>query len=331
MRALSRVRWLTPFIAIGLALMVSAAFIALAGGDVRAAFGALVYGAAGNKIRLAETLSKAIPLCLAGLGVALAFRAGFWNIGAEGQMLMGALAATALATRGGIFSNLFFVLLGGALAGAAWALIAGWLKFRRGAPEIIATIMLNYVAVQLVAFAVLGPLQERVRRQPQSDVFPVSAQLPSLISGTTFHAGAFLALACAVACWHLLFRTETGFLMRASGEGERAARLHGIAVEKQRVLAVGLSGALCGLGGACALAGATKQLAQGELGFGYTAIAVALLANSHPLGIVPTAIFFGALSAGGGSMERLAGVPAVTVAVVTGAVIFAVAVFSRRR
>lgn len=284
-----------------------------------------------NVVRIAEALSKSIPLALAGLGVALAFRAGFWNIGAEGQMLMGALAGAAIGTRGGIFANVFCVLLGGGAAGAAWAAIAAWLRYRRGAPEIISTIMLNYLAVQLVAFAVLGPLQERARSQPQSDVLPPAAQLPVLIPNTTFHAGAFIAVVCAAALWHLLFRTERGFLMRASGEGEAAARLHGIAVERERVLAVALSGALCGLAGACDLAGATRQLSQSGSGTGYTAIAVALLAGSHPAGVLPAALLFGALSAGGGVMERSYNIPAVIVSVVTGLVIFAVAVSARRR
>lgn len=282
-------------------------------------------------MRLSETLSKSIPLALAGLGVALAFRAGFWNIGAEGQMLMGALAGVAVGTRGGPFANVFFVLLAGTAAGAAWAAIAGWLRFRRGAPEIISTILLNYLALQIVAFALLGPLQERARSQPQSDVLPPAAQLPALIPDTTFHAGAILVLLAAAWLWYLLFRSERGFLMRAVGAGEDAARLHGIPVVRLRLAAVALSGALCGLAGACDLAGATKQLGQSSAGIGYTSIAVALLADSHPFGVLPAAVLFGALSAGGGAMERTANVPAVTVSIVTGVVIFAVAVSSRRR
>jgi len=220
------------------------------------------------------------------------------------------------------------VLLGGALAGAAWALLAGLLKTRRGAPEIITTIMLNYIALQLVSFAVQGPLQENARTQPQTDVLPIRAQLPTLLT-EPLHVGLFIALAAAGACWWLLFRTERGFLLRASGANPIAARAAGIKTESNIQFAVALSGALAGLGGAMEVAGATKQLGQGGFGYGYTAIAVALLADLNPLGVLPAALLFGVLSAGGGAMERTANVPAITVSVVIGVVILTVAALRR--
>jgi simple sugar transport system permease protein len=320
---------LAPLLAILAALAVCTAFVALSGQSPLEAGTALVKGAAGSKFRLAESLAKTIPLVLTGLGVTVAFRAGFFNIGAEGQFLMGALFATAIATRGGAFSKVTFVLLAGILAGGAWALVAGWLKLKRGAPEIISTIMLNYIALQCIAFAVQGPLQETTGGQPQSDVLPKAAQLPTLIEDTNLHIGLFIALLCAVALWWLLFHTERGFLMRASGENPIAASVAGIPVGKNALLAIALSGALCGLGGAMEIAGATRQLGQGGFGYGYTAIAVALLGRLHPLAILPAALFFGMLSAGGGAMERSAGVPAVTVSIVTGVVIFVVAALPR--
>lgn len=301
------------------ALGVCAALLLLAGQNPFVAGKALVLGALGTKVRLAESLAKTIPLAMTGLGVAIAFRGGFWNIGAEGQFLVGALAATGLATK--LHWPLGAVLIGGAALGATWALLAGVLKTRRNAPEIITTIMLNYIALSLIEFSVRGPLQESAHSQPQSDVLPAHAQLPALLSGTTLHAGIFIALFCALACWWFLFRTERGFLLRASGTGPIAARAAGIRVEREILFGVALSGALCGLGGAMEVCGATKQLGLSGFGYGYTAIAVALLAGLHPLGVLPAALLFGLLSAGGGAMERSADVPAVAVSMVTGVLI----------
>ncbi len=303
--------------------------VMLAGRSPLEAGAALVQGAAGNPSRLAESLSKTIPLVMTGLSVALAFRAGFFNIGAEGQMLMGALAGAALGAKAQWPAGL--VLLGGALAGAAWALLAGVLKVRRGAPEIITTIMLNYIALQLVAFAVQGPLQEAARTQPQTDVLPPQSQLPALLPDTNLHAGLLIVLACAGVCWWLLFRTERGFLWRAAGANPLAARGAGIDAGRQTLQAVALCGALSGLGGAMEVAGATKQLGMGGFGYGYTAIAVALLGALNPLGVLPAALLFGMLDAGGKAMERTAGVPSVAVSVVIGILIFALAVAPRLR
>ncbi|MDQ3813867.1 MAG: ABC transporter permease, partial [Armatimonadota bacterium] len=190
------------------------------------------------------------------------------------------------------------------------------------------TIMLNYIALQLVSFAVQGPLQEQARTQPQTDVLSSRAQLPTLLY-QPLHIGLFIALLCAGACWWLLFRTERGFLLRATGANPIAARAAGIATESNMQFAVALSGALAGLGGAMEIAGATKQLGQGGFGYGYTAIAVALLANLNPLGVLPAALLFGILSAGGGAMERSANVPAITVSIIIGVVVFVIAAMPR--
>jgi simple sugar transport system permease protein len=318
--------------------MLCAGVLALTGQHPFDAGKALFFGAMGTKPRFAESLAKTIPLIFTGLGVALAFRAGFWNIGAEGQFLFGALAATGAATRLGWPT--FAVLLVGTVAGALWSLLAGVLKTRRGAPEIITTIMLNYVAIQLVAFSLKMPdtrggphgwILETTRTQPQSDVLPEGAQLSALIAGTTLHSGLFLALIAASACWWLLFKTERGFLLRAAGAGPLAARAAGVRVEREVLFTVALSGALCGLGGAAEICGATKQLGITPFNYGYTAIAVALLANLHPMGVLPAALLFGMLSAGGGAMERSANVPAVAVSMVTGVLICLVALLPRLR
>lgn len=318
---------LTPLLLVAAALLLCAGLLALAGQDPLLAGKSLFFGAVGTRVRFAESLAKTIPFIMTGLGVALAFRGGFWNIGAEGQFLMGALAATGLGTQ--LNWPTWGVLAGGTVLGALWALIAGVLKTWRGAPEIITTIMLNYVAIRIVEFSVRGPLQESSRSQPQTDLLPEHAQLSALLPGTTLHSGLFIALFCALVCWWFLFRTERGFLLRASGAGALAARASGIKVEREVLLGVAFSGALCGLGGALEVCGATKQLGLSHGGYGYTAIAVALLAGLHPLGVVPSALLFGMLSAGGGAMERTAHVPAVAVSMVTGILICLLAVLPR--
>lgn len=319
-----------------IALFICAVFIRLTGDNPLAAAQALLNGSLGSRRALAESLAKTTPLILTGLSVAIAFRAGFFNIGAEGQFLMGALAATGLGTKFPLPWPL--VLMGGALAGALWSSLAGWMKLRRGAPEIITTIMLNYVAIQLVAFslqipdkpgAMRGWLLEKEGVQPVSDAIAAPSQLPSLVAYTNLHYGLFGALLCAFACWWFLFRSERGFLVRASGANSLAARAAGIQTDKQVLLATALCGALAGLGGAMEIAGATRQLGLNPPGYGYTAIAVALLGDLNPVGLLPAALLFGILSAGGGAMERNAGVPAVTVSLVVGVLVCCAALLPR--
>ncbi len=310
-----------------IALAVCALAVAAAGQSPMVAARALLDGAVGSPSRWAESLAKTIPLLFTGLGVIVAFRAGFFNIGAEGQFLIGALAASALATR--TTASWPVVLIGGAIAGSLWALIAGVLKTWRGAPEIITTIMLNYIALAVVQFAVSGPLQERARTQPQTDVFPDRAQLPSLIDNTNCHIGLIISIACAFACWWFLFRTESGFAMRAVGLNSLAARAMKINSSTRTLQAVAIAGALSGVAGAAEIAGATHQMGLGGFGYGYTAIAVALLAGLNPSFAIASALLFGMLSAGGGAMERSANVPAVTSYIVVGVLVFFASVASR--
>jgi simple sugar transport system permease protein len=269
------------------------------------------------------TLQKTTPLLLGGLAVALSFRAGAWNIGAEGQLLAGALAATAIATRAlpgaPAFVAVPCLLLAAAAAGAALGALAGWLRAARGVSEVLSTLMLNFVALQLVALAVHGPLQEAAGAYPQGDALPAAARLPAL---WRVHLGVPGALAAALAVHWLLFHTPTGFRLRAAGLAPRAARFAGIAPERHAALALGLAGALAGLAGAIEVSGVTGRLFEGiSPGHGYTAIAVALLARLSPLGVVPAALFFGALEAGAGAMQRQAGVPSVATEIVQGAVV----------
>ena len=321
-----------------LGVAVCAAVVVAGGHSPRVALMTLLSGALGSRVRLAETAAEVTPLIFTGLSVAVAFRAGFFNIGAEGQFLLGAIAATAIGTKTGLSWPWAAVV--GAGAGACWALIPGWLKLARGAPEIITTIMLNYVALQLVKFFLLMPAEQGQsggwllradQSQPQSDVISQAAQIPLLVAGTSLSDALLVALAAAAICWWLLFRTARGLIWRAAGEGPRAASVMGIAARKNAYAVIALSGALSGMGGALEVAGVTHQLDTSPFGYGYTAIAVALLANLNPLGVIPAACVFGVLQSGGGAMERDAQVPAVATAVIIGVVIFLLAMVPRLR
>lgn len=306
-----------------------AAGLQLAGYDAPAALGALWQGAAGSWYALTSaTLVRAVPLIVIGLGVALGFRAGAFNIGADGQFYAGAIAATWVGLHaGGLGPAVAIpaVLAAAVLAGAGWVAVPVWLKLRFGVLEVISTLLLNFVAESLVSLMVQGPLQEAQRIYPQSDPIAAAARLP-LLPGTRLHAGMVLAVAGGVLLWHLFARTLWGFRLRAIGLGPRAAELSG-RIDARRMTAVALlgSGALAGLAGGIEVSGVSYSLFQNlSPGYGFTGIAVALLARLHPIGIIATGVLFGALEAGAGAMQRDAGVPAVAVYVVEAVVIVVV-------
>lgn len=272
------------------------------------------------------TLVRAVPLILTGLGVSIAFQAGVFNIGADGQLLAGAAAATYVALHSPMVLGhiaLFAVLVAGAMAGAMWAGIAAMLRSRFGILEVISTLMLNFIAADLVAFLVRGPLQEPLHIYPQSASIPVMARLPSLGTSTRLHWGFPVALALAVASWGLLSRTAAGFRIRVVGANPMAARVAGnIRVSRVATEAFFLSGALAGLAGAIEVTGVTYALYENlSPGYGFTAIAVAILAGLNPLGVVATGIFFAALEVGAIAMQRDAGVPSVWASVIEALII----------
>jgi simple sugar transport system permease protein len=323
--------------AIVVVLTVSALLLEVAGYDAMLALGALWKGSLGSSYALfSATLVRATPLILAGLAVALAFRAGVFNIGVEGQLLAGAAVATIVGSKLSSATGLLTLpaeLMAGALAGAGWAGIASWLRSRFRVLEVISTIMLNFVALHGVGYLVRGPLQEPLRIYPQSDVLPDVGLMPKLIPGTRLHWGLIAAIAAAVAFWWILRHTAAGFRLRASGANPYAARSAGlIDVGRVTALAFLVSGALAGLAGTVELTGVTFALYENiSPGYGYTAIAVALLARLEPLAIIGTGLFFGALEAGAGAMQRDAGVPAAFVSVVEAAVVLAVIAFDAVR
>ena len=298
------------------------------------ALAALVRGAAGSSYALSSTVVRSIPLALSGLAVTLAFRAGLLNIGAEGQLLIGACAATAMGVVLGDTTGVIAipVLLGvGAAAGAAWAWIAAELRKRFGVLEVISTIMLNFIAVNITGWLVRGPLQEPTRINPQSASLPLSQQLPVVIPGTRIHFGVIVAVVLAIGMWWWLRATASGFRLRAVGANPLAAASAGkINVSRTAMVAFLVSGALAGLAGSVELTGVTYALYENfSPGYGYTAIAVALLARLNPLAVLATALLFGALEAGAGAMQRDAAVPSVVVSVVEAALILMVVAADR--
>lgn len=315
----------------GLGLAVLAAGLSLAGYDAGAALAALWTGAFGSWYAFTSaTLVRAVPLILIGLGIALGFRAGVFNIGAEGQFYAGAIAATWVGLHVGALPAalaISAVWSAALLAGACWVAVPVGLRMRYGVLEVISTLLLNFVAEALVSFVVQGPLQERQGIYPQSDPIALSARLP-FIPGTRLHIGLFLALGCAGVLWYLFARTRWGFKLRAVGAGPRAAEVSG-RIDSRRVTAQALlaSGAIAGLAGGVEVTGVSYALYQNlSPGYGFTAIAVALLARLHPLAVVAAGLLFGALEAGAGAMQRDAGVPAVAVSVVEAVVLIVVVI-----
>jgi len=310
------------------ALAVCAVVVAIAGASPIAALRALWEGAFGSSFAIANVLAKTTPLLLTGLAVAIAFRCGFWNIGAEGQFTVGALAAAAvgLAAPGAPGAVLMpAAFAAAALAGGAWCLVAAVLRTKRGANEVITTIMLNFVALYFLSYCVHGPLREAAGTQPVSELVPEAMRL-ARIAGAQYpvHAGIFVALAAAVVLDIVLLRTTLGYRVRAVGLAPEVSRLSGISVAGHVVVAALLSGGLAGLAGAVEIAGVLHRLYDRvSAGYGYTAIAVALLARLRPAAVLPAAVFFGALDAGASRLQQDAGVSYVVVLVVQAVVILA--------
>jgi general nucleoside transport system permease protein len=319
-----RLAWAAAAILLGLATLAGG--LAAAGYPPLPALAALWSGAFGSwDAFTSATLVRAVPLILIGLGIAISFRGGALNIGAEGQFYAGAIAATWVALH--VADRPAAIAIAAALAaatlgGAVWVALPVWLKLRFDVIEVISTLLLVFIAELLVSYMVQGPLQERSHIYPQSDSIADSARLP-VLAGTRLHAGLLLALALAMILWYLFARTVWGFRLRAVGAGPRAAEVSGL-VDSQRVGAAALfaSGAIAGLAGGVEVTGVSYALYQNlSPGYGFTGIAVALLAGLHPAGVVISGILFGALEAGAGAMQREAGVPAVAVYVVEAVVI----------
>jgi simple sugar transport system permease protein len=312
----------------GTAVTVTLATLLWMGGlDLSETIAAAVRGSFGSgDAFLSSTLVRATPLMLGGLAVTLAFRSGVLNIGADGQILAGAVASTVVLAGLSGPLGLVLSLVGAAVAGALVSGIAGVLRLRFGVLEVISTIMLNFLVFHTVSYLVRGPLQEPTDVFPQSLTLPPESRLALLVPGTRLHVGFAVAVACAVALWWVMRFTAPGFRLRVIGANPRAAQSAGhVDLDRTRLQAFLASGALAGVAGGVEVTGVTFALYENlSPGYGYTAIAVALLAGLRPLGVIASAVFFGALASGGAAMQRDAGVPSVAVSVIEAGVILAV-------
>jgi general nucleoside transport system permease protein len=314
-----------------LAIVGTTALLLLAGGyPVGGGLAALWRGSLGSWYAFTSaTLVRAIPLMLTGVAVAVAFRAGVLNIGAEGQLLAGAAAATALAlSLAGLPAPIvvLLALTGSAAGGAGWASIAAFLRARFAVLEVISTIMLNFVALYTVSYLVRGPLQEPTHVYPQSSTISDALHLSRIVGAGRLHTGLLLALGVSLVAGWVLRRTAAGFRLIAAGESPSAATsAGGIDVVATTTLPFLVSGALAGLAGGVEVLGVTFALYENiSPGYGYTAIAVALLARLDPWRVAATAVLIGSLEAGAGAMQRDAGVPSTLVTVIEAALILAV-------
>lgn len=317
-----------PLGAILLAFFLAACAMLVAGVSPVDGFEALFIGSLGGKQQIAETLVQTTALLFPALGVSLAFRAGLFNIGAEGQLLIGGLAAGAIGARFAAAAPLaIFVLLAcGFIGGGIWGAIAGWLRARFNANEIISTLMLNFIALALANYLVSGPLRSSAAAGAETAPLPASSWLPLLIPDTRLSIGLLIALIAAFVLRWLFTRTVFGFELRASGEAPDAARRNGINMARMTWLSLSLSGAIAGLGGATLVTGVLHRFnTQLSPGYGYTAIAVALVGDLNPLWVCVAAFGFGILEAGGLAMQALADVPKDAIHVIEGLIILVLA------
>jgi simple sugar transport system permease protein len=345
----ARQQLLVPILAILLALAVGAVIMVLSSplidGQIDwtiwiTAYQALIEGSIGSKNALHQTLVEAAPLILAGLAVGLGFKAGLFNIGAQGQFLMGGFAAAVIGgTLAGAspFVAVIAAVLAGLAVGAFYGFIPGALKAFTGAHEVVTTIMLNYVAIFIIAYAVAGPLRDPVATFART-IDVGAARLPVLdIPGLPFpldfletrnlHLGVFVAFAAVPIVWWLLFRSTLGFEIRTVGANPDAARYAGMRPRFLVVLTMTLSGLLAGLAGTIQILGISGYMpASYVTNVGFDAIAVALLGRSHPVGILFAALLFGAMKAGSGLMQIEAKIPVQMVDVLTGTILFFLAI-----
>ena len=343
-RLLERSGILRPVMSVAVGLILAAAMMALSGFSPGEAFSALWTGATGLAagppmgthdiafgsghialFQMAQSFSKMTPLLFCGLAVALGLRAGLFNIGAQGQMTFGALVAAAVGMRTGIppVVHVPLTLVVGALAGAAWGALPGLLKARRGVHEVISTIMLNFIALDIANYLITHNLHDANSQNPQTPEISASAILTPLIPHTAMTLGLLLALLAALALTALIRFTALGYAIRAVGLGAEAARASGIAVPRTLIVTMALSGALAGIAGAVEVMGVQHRYAVGiAASYGFDGIAVALLGGLGGIGVILSALFFGGLASGSSYMESLTNVPA-PISVIIQAVIIA--------
>jgi simple sugar transport system permease protein len=316
------------FIAIIIALIIGGILIHLSGHNVWDAYYNLFYGAFGNSYNLAQTLLKTTPLIFTGLAVATGFQSGLFNIGGEGQLYWGALVTAVVAIYLGNISSFILIpvsLLAGALAGGVWGMVPGFLKARTGAHEVITTIMLNYIGILGTTFLLKNYFKES-GPVDQTVMVPEAARMRELIPYTRLTWAIILGVIIVFLIDYLLRSTSLGYDIMAVGENRMAAEYAGISVNKIMILTMGLSGAVAGLTGSTMVLGVFHRfITNFSPGYGFTGIAVAVLGRNKPWGVLMAALLFGALEAGGMSMQLFAKIPSDLMTIVQGLVILFVA------
>jgi len=343
---------MVPGLAVLTGLIIGAIVIVASGANVFDAYGALFAGSFGSPAKFVEgfqvffstgetkellkaiypfteSLVTATPYIFAGLSVALGFRAGLFNIGAEGQFFIGALcsAYVGYSVKGlPMIIHLPLALLAGALGGAIWGMIPGYLKAKFGAHEVVNTIMMNWIAFRLSDWLLSGPMRSSGFRPVTPNVL-ATAELPRFFPDPLrFNLGFFLALLAALLVYWFLFKTTTGFEVRSVGANPDAAKYAGMSIVKNLVLVMSLAGALAGLAGSAQVLGVDHWVGQGfSAGYGFDAIALALLGKSHPFGVVLAALLFGFLRSGATDMQSMAGIPIDIISIIQGLVIVFIA------
>ena len=310
-----------PLLAVLAALAVGALILLVFGYNPLKAYATMLEGIFGTQRNFSEVLIKTTPIIFTGIAVAMAYSCGVWNIGAEGQLYLGAICATYV----GIYWShlppglmLPLVLLAGFFGGGLWAIIPGLLKVWVKANEVVVTIMMNYIAMGITSYLVTGPMKEP-GYNPQTAQITEAAWLPRIWEPTRLHLGFIIAIALSVIMTIILYRTPLGYAIRTVGSSPLAARYAGIPVNRTIVIAMLLSGGAAGLAGACEIAGISRRLyAAISPGFGFDGIAVSLLVNNNPLGTTLSGFLFGGLRAGSELMQMNVGIPSVLIQIIQG-------------
>ncbi len=307
-----------------LTVLVGTLLIIACGADPAEAYGLFFRGIFGTASGFAEVFVKACPLILTGLGCAVAYRTGFFNIGAEGQFYVGAMVSTIVVLNvpfSGV-GAIILSLVAGFIAGGLWALVAAVFKAKFNISEIIVTIMLNYIAINFLGYAVRSFLMDPEGNVPQSAKVPEDSQLSMLFSGSRFHTGIIIAIVSVFVIWFLMEKTTVGYELKAVGLNKRGSACSGISVMKNIILSAFLSGGLAALAGGIEVLSVQKKLIEGiSSNCGYTAVLIALVAFNNPLGVLAAAIIYAAVQTGAGSMQRQLGIPSAIVNILIGVVV----------
>lgn len=319
-------QFMRPVAAIMVALMIGAVLILYAGANPIKAYKDLIMGSFGSFYNFTEVLVKASPLWLAGLGVTISFKAGIFNVGAEGQIMMGALATAWVGVVFGKIPMLLLLpitMLTAMLAGGIWASIPAMMKAKLGVDEIITTIMFNYIATWIVSYFVNGPMKDPVGTNPQTAELGAGAQLPILVPATRLHAGLILTLILIIIMYFVISKSTFGYKVRLLGNSISVAKASGIHVSTTLITTMIISGGLSGLAGMMEISGLHHRLLNSfSPGYGFTAVVVALLGNLNPLAVFISGFFFAAMTVGANEMQRSAAIPTSLISVIQGLIVF---------